>query len=138
MVGALQRAIALGDRASLRPSEVRAAYGQAGDSCWNAALETVALLTTVPGDAVSAVAVDPLWAARRLARAAAFERRDFFALHDRARYAFPDRDGEFEATIVDREERFLAGVFESKRVVNVKAPFPTDPRRVADAIARWV
>jgi hypothetical protein len=134
--GALRHAVALGDRASLRPSEVRAAYGQADDSRWNAALGTVVLLTTVPGDAIEAVAVDPHWAARRLARAAAFERRDFFALYDRARYAFPDRDGDFEAAIVDREERFLAGAFESKQVISVKAPFPTDPRRVVDAIAR--
>jgi hypothetical protein len=138
MVGALQRAIALGDRASLRPSEVRAACGQADDSHWSAALETVALLTTVPGEAISAIAVDPLWVARRFARAAAFERRDFFALHDRSRYAFPDHDGDFAATIVAREERFLERAFESKRVLNVKAPFPTDPRRVADAIARWL
>jgi hypothetical protein len=138
MVGALQRAVALGDRASLRPSEVRAAYGQADDSSWNAPLATVALLTTVPGDVVSASPADPLWAARRLARTAAYERRDFFALDNRARYSFPDHDGEFEGTVVDREERFLAGTFESKRILNVKAPFPTDPRRVADAIVRWL
>jgi hypothetical protein len=41
-----------------------------------------------------------------------------------------------EATIVEREERFLTKVFESRRVINVNAPFPTDPRRVAEAIAR--
>lgn len=136
LTGALRQAVALGDRASLRPSEVRAAYGQADDSPWSAALNTVVLLTTVAGEAIRAVAVDPHWAARRLARAAAFERRDFFALHDRVRYAFPDRDGAFEASIVDREERLLAGIFDSKRVFNVEAPFPTDPRRVADAIVR--
>jgi hypothetical protein len=138
IIGAVERAVALGDRAALRPSEVRAAYAQAGDSSWSASLGAVVLLTTVPGEGVTAAAADPTWAARRLARAAAFERRAFFGLHERSRYALPDRDGDMEATIVEREERFLTKVFESRRVINVNAPFPTDPRRVAEAIARWL
>jgi hypothetical protein len=138
VIGAVDRAVALGDRAALRPSEVRAAYAQAGDSSWSAPLGAVVLLTTVPGEGVTAAAADPAWAARRLSRAAAFERRAFFGLHERSRYSLPDRDGDVEATIVEREERFLTKVFESRRLINVNAPFPTDPRRVAEAIARWL
>jgi hypothetical protein len=136
LVGAVDRAVALGDRAALRPSEVRAAYEQAGDPGWSAPLAAVAVLTTVPGEEVTAADADPSWAARRLARAAGFERRAFFELQARARYALPDRQADLEATIVDREERFLTRALESRRVINVNAPFPTDPRRVAEAIAR--
>ena len=134
-VAAMERAVELADRAALTPSEIRAAYGGADEPNWTSSLGTVALLTTVPGhEVVTARPADPEWAARRLARSAAFERRRFFELHARSRYTFPERDGlpDFEA----REERFFAEVLAQARVLVVRAPFPVDPRRVADAIGR--
>ena len=37
-----------------------------------------------------------------------------------------------------REEAFLAELLANVCVLNVRAPFPTDPHRVAHAIARWL
>ncbi|MGH3033300.1 MAG: hypothetical protein ACRDON_01925 [Gaiellaceae bacterium] len=131
---ALERALALADRAALTPTQLRAAYGQQNDSIWSSRLGAVALLTTIQDEGVAAREADAAWAARRLARAASFERRSFFEILARARYAFPDRD--MRVMEIEREEeRLLEAAFSEARVLEVRAPFPTDPRRVADAIA---
>jgi len=135
-VEAVERATALGDRAALRLSEVRAAYGDTKASTWSAPLCGVALLTTVSGGTVKARAADAAWAVRRLARSAAYERRTLFELYERAGFAFPDRELKLRGATVAEEERLLAERLASIPVIAVEAPFPVDPRRIADAIAR--
>jgi hypothetical protein len=130
------RALVLADRAALTPTELRAAYDQRDDPARGVPVGAVVLLTTVPDGAPTAQPADPGWAAARLARTAAYERRDFFALLERRDYAFPSGGGgSAEATIAE-ERRLLQGVLETTRVLEVRAPFPTDPRPVASAIAR--
>ncbi|MDQ3669388.1 MAG: hypothetical protein M3377_03775 [Actinomycetota bacterium] len=132
----LGRAVVLADRASLRPSEIMRAYGHVGGGpLARDSLAAVALLTTVAGDEVRIEGADPVWAARRLARSAAFERRAFLALDQRARFAFPDREASAAHTIEAREESLLTELLGRIEVFDVRAPFPTDPRRVRDAIA---
>jgi hypothetical protein len=79
---------------------------------------------------------NPAITAARLARSAAYERRAYFDLLQRAGYLMPDRP----ATVVDRavaaDEAVLRAAFERVELVTVRAPFPTDPRRVADEILR--
>jgi hypothetical protein len=96
----------------------------------------VVLLTTVPDGAPTAEPADPGWAAARLAGTAAYERRDFFALLERRDYAFPSGGGGWVEATIAEERRLLQGVLERARVLEVRAPFPTDPRPVAAAIAR--
>jgi hypothetical protein len=93
------------------------------------------LLTTIPDGAPTAEPADPDWAAARLARSAAYERRDFFAMLERRDYAFA-LGGEWAQAAIAHERRLLQGVLGTARVLEVRAPFPTDPRPVAAAIAR--
>ena len=133
-VAAIERMVALADRAALSPSELGAAYGQEAPAR-HVPAACVALLTTTTESTVTVREADPSWAARRLARSAAFERRGLFALDRRARYAFPERDRDLEREVLEREERVLFGVLSELMLLDVAAPFPTDPRSVATAIA---
>ncbi|MCW3015612.1 MAG: hypothetical protein JWO02_2704 [Solirubrobacterales bacterium] len=129
------RAVALADRAALTPSQLRAAYGQADDPGRRIPVRCVALLINVDDDRVRVEPADPAWAAERLARSAAFERRPWYALQERARYAMPARAAtEDQEAIIDRERAQLEPVLSDTQVVSVKAPFPADPRRVAQAL----
>ncbi|MEA2254276.1 MAG: hypothetical protein QOG35_321, partial [Solirubrobacteraceae bacterium] len=132
--GALERAITLADRVALSPSAVRAAYG-APQTPWRVPLSAVALLTTVPGPEVSARRADPAWAAQRLARSGDFERRGLFELHDRACWALAARDPGARARILAHERAALEAMLAETTVIEVRAPFPADPRPAADAIA---
>jgi hypothetical protein len=133
----LGRAASLAGRASLTPTELRTAYGEPEDDLPLAPLRAVAVLTTVPaGQPVEAHPIDATWAAQRLSRSAAFERRRFFAVHERARFALPERRGDLVTACVERERALLEDVFSGVSIVGVRAPFPTDPRVVAAAVAR--
>jgi hypothetical protein len=131
----LDRAITLADRVALTPTAVRRAYGDE-DSPWQLPLGAVAVLTTVPGADVRARHADPARAAERLARTADFERRGLFELHDRACWALPDRERGVRERVLAHERAALEGVLERATVIEVQAPFPTDPGPVAEAIAR--
>jgi hypothetical protein len=138
-VGALsQRAVALADRAALTPTELRAAYGQDDDPARRLPLRTTAVLTTVPGPEVACEPADPTWAAARLARSAAFERRELFAALERRRYPFWRERGNRLDEAVAEETRLLELALAKGRTLEVRAPFPVDPRRVADALTRWL
>jgi hypothetical protein len=91
----------------------------------------------MPDDAAVEVhEADPAWVARRLAISADLERRGIFELHDRFRWTAPDTAPDVRERLAEDErallERALAGV----RVLEVRAPFPTDPRQVGQALAR--
>ena len=137
VVAATQAAVAelatLAQRASLSPSQLSAAYGQPPPT-GRAPLTALVLLSTTADGRPQAEPRDPAWAARRLARSATYERRDYLSLSERARYV-RDVDGGADTAhlIEDREERHLASVLASARVIEVQTPFPTDPRRIVDA-----
>jgi hypothetical protein len=136
VIEALDKAVALADRTPLTPSQVRSCYGQPTDGGWTTPLGTLALLTTVPhSQRVTVGEAGAPWAARRLARAAAFERRGLFDLYERARYAFPEVENA-RAESERADERFLGGMLSAIRILDVRAPFPSDPRAVAEAIRR--
>lgn len=135
---ALERATMMADRAALSPTQVREAYDQRPAASWAAELRVVAHLTTVSDARIEAKPADPAWAARRLARSAAFERRAAFELYERRRFAFPDSHAPSLEDVVHAEERLLERAFANALVLDVRAPFPTDPRPVAEAIARFL
>jgi hypothetical protein len=135
--GPVERAVVLADRVSLPPTAVRRAYAEPAAAPWQAPLALLALLTTVPdGTPVEVRPADPRWAAARLARSADFERRGLFELHDRAAWALADRDPRARERIRAHEQAFLEAVLARAEVIEVRSPFPADPRPVADAIAR--
>jgi len=135
LVAAVRRGLALGDRAPVSPSELRAAYGQDDDPARALPLGAVVFLTTDAGEQVSVRPADPERIAGRLARSAAYERRPYFALVERALYALPEVSRQdLAAATIEREERLFAKVLGGAQVLEARVPFPVDPRRVADAV----
>jgi hypothetical protein len=132
----LERTLTLADRVAVRPSTLRQLYGDDLRAPWSAPLGAVAVLTTVPeGSSVRADPVDPAWAAARLMLTANFERKGIFELYDRAQWSAAEPDLELRPQLMARERDLLVSILSSVPVIEVKAPFPTDPRPVAEAIA---
>ena len=129
-----RRVLAIGDRAAFEVDELRTAYGQTDDPERVAPVRLVVALRTIPGDDVRVQSAEPAEVAARLARTAAYERRPYFELLQRAGYALPDRPALRQDDAIAADEALLRAVFEKVPVMIVDAPFPTDPRRVADAI----
>ncbi len=127
----------LADRAALSLTQVRAIYGNPGDVTTPVPLGLVVLLTTLPpGAAPVSVPVHAGAVARRLAQAAAFERREYFSVTERVRYggAGDERtDGRAAAEI---ESDLLRARFEATRLLRLQIPFPDDPRRAVESIHR--
>ena len=133
----LDRAFTLTSRLSLRQTEVGAIYGSARDPLRTPPLKTLAMLTTVSAHEVTIRPAEPGWAAVRLARTGAYERRTLYELDARARYADARPGPSRLDDVCDRETERLGNLLEGVQVLEVMAPFPTDPRRVADALARY-
>jgi hypothetical protein len=131
-----QRAVGLADRVALRPSRLRAAYGQHDDPARRDPLDATVLLVTVPGPAITCEEVDAAWAAARLARSAAYERRELYGLFERRRYVLPSAAGTSPADSVAVETALLERALGHGRTLAVRAPFPVDPRAVAAQIMR--
>ena len=136
MGGLVDRAVALADRAGLTPSQLHAVYGGGEDPGRRLPLGATAVLTTVPGREVTCEPADPAWAAARLARSAAYERRELFALAERRRYAFPDAEASPLERAVASETRLLERALAAGSTFELRAPFPVDPRKPAAALAR--
>jgi hypothetical protein len=139
LLRAYERGAALADRAPVTVTRVRAAYGQSDDPARLVPLRAVALLTTVPQGPPAIQDVDARWAALRLARSAAYERRPYFSLAERALYAEPDSAREdLPQLVLEREAELLEPLLGRTTVLEVLAPFPTDPRTVAGALEAWL
>ena len=93
----------------------------------------VVLVTSVDGT-LRAERADAGWAAARLARTAGYERRELFALRQRAAYSLDGPEDGGHGAAVAADERLLRELLDGATVLRVEAPFPVDPRRVAAAI----
>jgi hypothetical protein len=133
----LERAFTLAGRLSLRQTEVAAVYGSPRDTTRTPPLTTLAILTTVSTDEVTVRPAEVGWTAERLARSAAYERRTLYELDARVRYANADPGPSPLLDVPGLEVELLRNVLDGVQLLEVKAPFPTDPRRVADALAQW-
>ena len=134
----LERAAALADRAALRLSELHVIYNHLGATheVPRARLRTLAFLTTVRSARIVAEPADPRRIARRLVRTATYERRPFFGIDERRRFGLPNIDARAASSVEAREEERLTELLADLQLIEVQAPFPTDPRPVRDAIAR--
>jgi hypothetical protein len=133
----LERALTLASRVSLRQTEVAAVYGSALDPTRTPRLTTLAMLTTVSGGEVIVRPAEPAWTAERLARSAAYERRTLYELDARVRYANPELGPSPLLGVRDLEAERLRTLLSGVHLLEVKAPFPADPWKVADALAQW-
>ncbi|MDQ3691487.1 MAG: hypothetical protein M3406_15940 [Chloroflexota bacterium] len=128
-----RRAVELGDRAGLSPTQVRAAYGDTQDPM---RIPPIGLIAVLRNSRSAEVVVEDGNAARlaiRLAVSAATEREPFMALRRRAAYA--EALPPTTADIVARDAAAIEPVIAGVPLVEVTAPFPTDPREVAREIA---
>ena len=132
----LDRAVTLASRLSLRQTEVAAIYGSSQDTGRTPPLATLAMLTTVSTDEITVRPAEVGWAAERLAHSGAYERRTLYELDARVRYADANPGQSALAAVRGRETERLRNLLEGVQVLEVTAPFPTDPRRVADALAQ--
>jgi hypothetical protein len=130
-----ERAVALADRVALSPSEIAAAYGHEPIRS-RVPVGLVVVLRTVPGSRISALPGDPVRLSRRLAVSAATERQAYHALRLRAAYASASTAD--PGTVAALEAERLRAMLSSVPLVEVSAPFPTDPRAVVDALAPWL
>jgi hypothetical protein len=127
--------VALADRAALSLEQVRAAYGTVGDVRRPVPLGLVVLLSTVaPGTRPAAAPVDAGFVAERLAQAAAFERRSYFSVTERARYGGASGDRTDGPTVARIEEGLLRTRLADVGLLQIRTPFPSDPRRVVESI----
>jgi hypothetical protein len=129
-----RKAVLLGDRAAYETDELRAAYGQADDPLRRSPIGTIVILRTIEEDTVRVSAIAPDVAAARLARTAAYERRAYLGLLDRFAYDDTTRPTGAMARGVAADEAVLRDICAGVRVLEVEAPFPADPGRIADAI----
>jgi hypothetical protein len=80
--------------------------------------------------------MDPAAAVERLSRTAGYERRAYFALHQRAAYLLPGQPPTMTDRAIEIDASLLRSALADIPVLAVHAPFPTDPRAVAEAILR--
>ncbi len=132
----LDRAVTLASRLSLRQTEVAAIYGSSQDTGRTPPLATLVMLTTVSTDEITVRPAEVGWAAERLAQSGAYERRTLYELDARVRYADATPGQSALAAVQGRETERLRDLLQGVQVLEVTAPFPTDPRRVADALAQ--
>ena len=127
----------LAGRVSVTPSQLLGKDGD-GASQWrsspSAPLASLFLLVTSGEDRIAVREADVDEVASRLADCAAYERRAFFGLYQRFKYAFPGRRNRLIEEAREAESRTLAKALSSKRVFVVEAPFPFDPAALYRAI----
>jgi hypothetical protein len=127
----------LAGRVSVTPSQLLGKDGDGGSqwrSSSSAPLESLFLLVTSGEDRIAVREADIDEISSRLADCAAYERRAFFGLYQRFKYAFPGRPNRLIEEAREAESRTLAKALASKRVFVVEAPFPFDPAALYRAI----
>ncbi|HEX5038605.1 MAG TPA: hypothetical protein VFW95_00540 [Candidatus Limnocylindria bacterium] len=134
VAGAVRKAVALGDRAALTPSALRAIYDDDEDPTRAIPIGAIVVLRTAPSGEVAVVPGDPERLSRRLAISAATERAAYLALKQRAAYA---RAEEWDIhALIERDRVALERELRRCPLFEVSAPFPGDPRAVAAAVSR--
>ena len=125
----LLRAAGLGSRLSIPLSRLPDVYGKPRP----AAVSRVVVLRTVEAGPPQAAALAPDIAARRIALSNRYERRRFHALHERDRYAAAGASVESTGRIDTEaaELELLTPLLGTREVVELRVPFPADPRAAA-------
>lgn len=132
-----RRTAAMGDRAAFEVDELRAAYGDTNDPTRRVPTRAICLLINAPdGTRARVEPMDAQVASARLSRTAGYERRAYFALRQRAAYVLPDQPTTISDRAIEADAAFLRTTLQDIPILGVHAPFPTDPRTVAEAILR--
>jgi hypothetical protein len=115
--------------------------GANGSGGWQSApwapLETVFFLLTGSSPTIQVRPGDAADVAGRLADCAYYERRTFFGLYQRFRYAFPGRRNPLIEHARDAEAEMLREALSAKQVYVVEAPFPFNPAVLHGALRQF-
>jgi hypothetical protein len=112
-----------------------AANGSDGwQSATSAPLETVFFLLTSDSQKIQVRPAEAAAVAGRLADCALYERRAFYGLYRRFRYAFPQRGSALIEGARAAEAEMLTHALSSKRIFSVEAPFPFNPAALHEAL----
>ncbi len=137
LVPAVRRGGGLAARVPLAHDVLVDAYGGAATSPFRVAVS----LVRTPVGAPAAREVDGVGFARRLASSAAYERGAYWSLARRRDHLVGSGSmsaQEAEHEIVLAETGRLERALSDARVLEVRAPFGIDPRRVADVVLPWL
>jgi hypothetical protein len=111
------------------------ANGQGGwTSATSAPFDALFFLLTSNSQEIQVRSAEPAEVAGRLADCARYERRSFYGLYQRFRYAFPGRRNDLVEESRDREGEMLTKALEGKAVYVVQAPFPFNPATMHEAL----
>ena len=103
-------------------------------SAASAPLETVFFLLTSESQKIQVRPAQAAEVAGRLADCAQYERRAFYGLYRRFRYAFPQRRNALIEGARDTEAELLTQALASKHIFAVEAPFPFNPAALHEAL----
>jgi hypothetical protein len=133
VLGPLGELAGLAGTIRLPISEIQRIHGQAHEGAGGTPLGAVIVLTTTAaGEPATARELPAAEAARRLARSAAYERRGYHLIGERTGFHGPSPIPGFD--IVERETEAIRAAIENVPVLEVRAPFPSDPNDAARAI----
>jgi hypothetical protein len=113
--------------------------GQNGwPSMQSAPLDTLVFLLTSSDSQISVRPAEAGEVAGRMADCAQYERRAFYGLYQRFRYAFPERRNALIESARDTETGLLTQALEGKKLLAVEAPFPFRPADLYEALRPFV
>jgi hypothetical protein len=127
----------LAGRVSVTPTQLLGKNGEARGqwgSASSAPLEGLFLLMTTSEPKISVRPAEAGEVAGRLAECGRYERRAFFGLYERFKYAFPSRPNPLVERAPETESKLLAKALSSRPVHVVETPFPFDPSALYEAI----
>lgn len=132
LIGPIGEVASLASTIRISPDEIRRIHGQEPDPRIRPLGALIVLSTIEAGHGVTVAPLEPRQTAHRLAVSAAYERRAYHLLGERA--AFHGEPPIPGFGIVSVEAEVLAGAIGPVPVLEVNAPFPTDPGIAAEAI----
>ena len=97
-------------------------------------LDRILFVVSAAGRETSVEPIDPLAVAERMVASLMYERREFLALWQQARFAHPGIRNEHVETFEDRQRELLRGVFEGRPAWAVTHPYPVDIHALFEAV----
>jgi hypothetical protein len=137
LMGGVKGLTDLAGRVSVTPTQLLGKNGDARGqwrSASSAPLGALFMLLTTGHPTISVRPAEVDEVARRLAGCARYERRAFFGLYERFKYAFPSRLNPLVEEAPQMESRLLGKALASKPVFVVETPFPFNPSAIFEAI----
>jgi hypothetical protein len=107
-------------------------FGPVGDL--SGRLDRILFVVSAAGSETTLEAIDPLAVAERMVASLMYERREFLALWQQARFTQPGIHNEHIETFEDRQRELLRGIFRGRPACLVTHPYPVDIHALFEAV----